>query len=59
MYIFCFRKKMVSQENMEVTENPEETQSQDDTSQPLEGFVARLNNYKILKQFFTAVNVNR
>ena len=30
------------------TENNEETQ----------GFVAKLNNYKILKQFFQAVNVN-
>ena len=45
---------MVFQETMEVDENQSGTQSQ-----PSEGFVARLNNYKIIKQFFTAINVNR
>ena len=37
-----------------------EVDDQDSQSQgtPLEGFVARMNNYKILKQFCTAVNVN-
>ena len=48
MKYFIFHSRM-----MEVDDQDSQSQST-----PMEGFVARMNNYKILKQFCTAVNVN-